>query len=159
MKKLIITLLIICLYSFPYVYFAMYQDFANASMIGYIVMIFGTSLLAFASKYVSNFIPFIIGNLASAATSFYFLYKMSVTYGVGWYEGYFKPLTPYQLFLLVSLLNVIPQLLFIKLAKKIKKPRNIDFFNISRLFMLRFCKAKKLTRIKLNDERFCDFSR
>lgn len=95
----------------------MYQDFANASMIGYAIMILGTSFLAFASKYVGHFSLFIIGNLASAAI----LYKMSVTYGVGWDKGYFKPLTPYQLFLLVSFLNMIPQLLFIKLANKIKK--------------------------------------
>lgn len=121
MRRLIISFFIVCLYSFPYVYFAMYQDFANASMIGYVVMLLGTSLLAFVSKYVGNFIPFIIGNLASAVISFYFLYKMNVIYGVGWDEGYFKPLTPYQLFLLVSFLNLIPQLLFMKLAKKIKK--------------------------------------
>lgn len=121
MKRFITNLLIVCLYSFPYVYFAMYQDFANASMIGYAIMILGTSFLAFASKYVGHFSLFIIGNLASAAISFYLLYKMSVTYGVGWDKGYFKPLTPYQLFLLGSFLNVIPQLLFIKLANKIKK--------------------------------------
>jgi len=99
----------------------MCQDFADGSMIGYAIMILGTSFLAFASGYAGYFILFIIGNLASAAISFYFLHKMNIAYGVGWDEGYFKPLDQYRLFLLVSFLNVIPQLLFIKLANKIKK--------------------------------------
>lgn len=120
----------------------MCQDFADGSMIGYAIMILGTSFLAFASGYAGYFILFIIGNLASAAISFYFLNKMNITYGVGWDEWSFKHLTPYQLFLLVGFLNVIPQLLFIKLAKKIKKPRNC---NVSRLFTLHFCNAGKLT--------------
>jgi len=121
MQKLIISILIICLYCFPFVYFSMHQDFANGSMVGYLIMIVGSSILAFLSKLFSNTIPFIIGNIASAIISFYFLYKMEISLGIGWDGGYFKPLTPYQLLLLVSFLNLIPQFFVIMLANKINK--------------------------------------
>ncbi len=38
-------------------------------------------------------------------------------------RGYFKPFTPYQLLLLVSFLNVIPQFLIMILVNKYKKSR------------------------------------
>jgi|SRR5690625_2358855 len=125
MKKLIISILIIGLYCFPFVYYAMYQDFSNASMYGYLIMIIGTVILAFSSKLFSNIIPFIIGNIASAFISFYFIYTKEVTLGIGWDGGYFKPLTPYQLLLLVSFLNLIPQLIVMKLANEMKKRRGL----------------------------------
>ncbi|MDA1677423.1 MULTISPECIES: hypothetical protein [unclassified Bacillus cereus group] len=121
MRKLIVIILIVCLYCFPFVYFSMYQDFANGSMIGYVIMVIGTSILAFFSKLFSNTIPFIIGNILSIIISYYFLYKMESELGVSWHRGYFKPFTPYQLLLLVSLLNVIPQFLVMILVKKHKK--------------------------------------
>src|SRR5690625_1643378 len=121
MQKLIISILIICLYCFPFVYFSMHQDFASGSMVGYLITIVGSSILAFLSKLFSNTIPFIIGNIASAIISFYFLYKMEISLGIGWDGGYFKPLTPYQLLLLVSFLNLIPQFFVIMLANKINK--------------------------------------
>ncbi len=121
MRKLIVMILIVCLYCFPFVYFSMYQDFANGSMIGYVIMLIGTSILAFFSKLFSNTIPFIIGNILSVIISFYFLYKMEIELGVSWHLGYFKPFTPYQLLLLVSFLNVIPQFLIMILVKKYKK--------------------------------------
>ncbi|CAM3851206.1 MULTISPECIES: hypothetical protein [Bacillus cereus group] len=121
MRKLIVMILIVCLYCFPFVYFSMYQDFANGSMIGYVIMVIGTSILAFFSKLFSNTIPFIIGNILSIIISFYFLYKMEIELGVSWHRGYFKPFTPYQLLLLVSFLNVIPQFFVMILVKKYKK--------------------------------------
>jgi len=120
MRKLIISILIVFLYCFPFVYFSMHQDFTNGSMLGYLIMIAGTSILAFFSQYFSNTIPFIVGNIASVIISFYFLYKMEITLGVGWDGGYFKPLTPNQLLLLVSILNLIPQFLVMWLANRIK---------------------------------------
>lgn len=121
MRKLVINILIVCLYCFPFVYFAMYQDFANRSMLGHLIMIVVTSILAFFSKFFSNTIPVILGNIISVFISFYFLKKMEVTLGIGWDGGYFKPLTPYQLLLLVSFLNLIPQYLVMKLANRYKK--------------------------------------
>lgn len=90
-------------------------------MLGYLIMIVVTSILAFIGKFFSNSIPIIIGNIASAIISFYFLHKMEITLGVGWDGGYFKPLTPYQLLLLVSFLNLIPQFLVMRLANRFKK--------------------------------------
>ncbi|WP_217587497.1 hypothetical protein [Lentibacillus saliphilus] len=121
MRKFITGILIVGLYCFPFVYFSMHQDFTNGSMFGYLIMIVGTSLLAFLSRYFSNTIPFIIGNVASFIISFYFLSKMEATLGVGWDDGYFKPLTPYQLLFLVSFLNLIPQLLVMSFANRMKK--------------------------------------
>lgn len=120
-RKLIVTILIVCLYCFPFVYFSMYQDFTNGSMLGYVIMVIGTSILAFFSKFFSNTIPLIIGNILSIIISYYFLYKMEVEFDVSWHRGYFKPFTPYQLLLLVSFLNVIPQFLVMILVKIYKK--------------------------------------
>lgn len=47
MKKTVIGILIVCLYCFPFVYFSMHQDFENSLMLGYLIMIIVTSLLAF----------------------------------------------------------------------------------------------------------------
>lgn len=121
MRKLIVSILIVCLYCFPFVYFSMYQDFANGSMIGYVIMVIGTSILAFSSTFFSNTIPLIIGNILSIIISYYFLYKMEIDLGVSWHRGYFKPFTPYQLLLFVSFLNVIPQFLVMIFVNKYKK--------------------------------------
>jgi len=119
--RLIVSILIVLLYCFPFVYFAMIQDFTNGSMFGYFILIIGTMILAFFSKYFNNTIPFIIGNITSIIISFYFLHNIESTLGSGWDKGYFKPLTPYQLLFLVSILNLFPQFIAIWLASKIKK--------------------------------------
>lgn len=125
MRGLVIKTLIVCLYCFPFVYISIYKDFSNGSMIGYLIMVIATSILAFCSKLFSNIIPLIIGNILSAIISFYSLYRMDIMLGDGWDGGYFKPFSPYQLLLLVSLLNLIPQFISMKLASGIKK-RKVD---------------------------------
>src|SRR5690625_1476324 len=117
MKKLVIRILIIFMYCFPFVYYSMYQDFEYGSLFGYLIMIVGTSILAFFVNISGKPILFIIVNIATGLISLYFVY----TYGIGWDEVYFKPLTPYQLLLLVSVLNLIPQFLVMKLTKTVKK--------------------------------------
>jgi|SRR5699024_616699 len=121
MKRLMISILIFCMYCFPFTYFSMYQDFEHGSMFGYLIMVVGTSILAFFVRIFGKSILFIIGNIATGLISFYFLHKMEVTLGIGWDGGYFKPLTPYQLLLLVSVLNLIPQFLVMKLTKIVMK--------------------------------------
>ena len=91
MRKIVIGILIVCLYCFPFVYFSMYQDFINRSMLGYLIMIVMTSLLAFCGKFLCNSIPFIVGNIVSVVSSFYFIGRMENTLGIGWDGGYFKP--------------------------------------------------------------------
>ncbi|WP_175074421.1 hypothetical protein [Terribacillus sp. AE2B 122] len=117
MKKIIVGILIVCLYCFPFVYNSMYQDFANRSMLGYLLMLMATLLLAFLGKLFSSSIYLIIGNIISIIISFYFINEMS------WNEewgGYFKPLTPNQLLIFASVLFLIPQLFAMRLAKKLK---------------------------------------
>lgn len=118
MRKLVIGILIVCLYCFPYVYFSMYQDFANGSMLGYILMITVTSLLAFCGKWYSNSIPVVMGNIVSAIVSFYLIGEIA---GNERWDGYFKPLSANQLLILVTILNLIPQYLIMKLANRHKK--------------------------------------
>lgn len=113
MRKIVIGILIVFLYCFPFVYFSMYQDFANHSMLGYLVMIIATSLLAFVGTLFSNPIFLVIGNILSLIISYYFLGEIS---GNERWGGYFKPLSPNQLLILVSFLNLIPQLIAMKLS-------------------------------------------
>ncbi|WP_102692193.1 hypothetical protein [Rummeliibacillus pycnus] len=118
MKKIVIGILIVCLYSFPFVYFSMYQDFANGSMLAYLMMIVLTSLLAYLGQFLCNSIPFVLGNIVSAIISYYFNVRMEDTYG--WDGGYFKPFSSTQLLVIVSVFNLIPQLIAMRLAKKYK---------------------------------------
>ena len=119
MKKTVMGIIIVCIYCFPFVYFSMYQDFANGSMLGYLLMIVLTSLLAFFGQFFSSSIPIMIGNILSVLSSFYFI----KTSNEDW-RGFFKPLSPYQLLILVSILNLIPQFLAMKFAKiKIKNKK------------------------------------
>ena len=78
MRKIIISVVIVCLYSLPFVYNSMNQDFANRSMLGYLFMIIATSLLAyFGTRFSHLFVP-IIGNVVSAIVSYYFVGEMMV---------------------------------------------------------------------------------
>lgn len=121
MGKIVIGILIVCLYCFPFVYFSMYQDFTNRLIIGYLLMIVVTSLLSYFCKIFSNSIFLIIGNIFSLLISFYFISDMA---GNEEWGGYFKPLTPYKLLFFVSFLNLIPQFFALKLANKHKMRKN-----------------------------------
>ena len=121
MRKVIVGILIVCLYCFPFVYFSMLQDFANGSMLGYLIMIVVTSLLAYFGKLYNSTIFVIIGNILSVVVSFYFINEMN---GNERWGGYFKPLAPYQLLILVSILNVFPQLIAMRLAVKKRNLRS-----------------------------------
>lgn len=117
LKKIGISILIICLYSFPFTYFSMYQDFINRSLVGYVIMIVATLLLAFLSKFYVNLVPMIVGNILSGFISLYFISRMMGS--IGW-DGYFKPASPNQLLIVVSFLNLIPQFIALKIAKRYK---------------------------------------
>lgn len=115
MRKLGIGLFIIVLYGFPFVFYSMHQDFSNGSMMGYIIMIVAVSLLAYFGRRFSHVSFLFIGNLLSAIVSFVLIGEMlgNQRWGV-----YFTPLTPYQLFILISVLQVIPQFMAVKLADR-----------------------------------------
>ena len=76
------------------------------------------SLLAFFGKLYSNSIPIILGNIVSGIISFYFISEMALNER---WSGYFKPLTPYQLLLFVTILNGVPQFFTMKLTNTYKK--------------------------------------
>ncbi|MDF2858043.1 MAG: hypothetical protein K0Q87_3894 [Neobacillus sp.] len=115
MKKISIGIFLVLLYCFPFVYYSMKLDFTNRSMIGYLIMIVSTSILAFLTKYFCNHIPFIIGNILSMIISFYFSGGMSDI--EMWEGGYFTPFNPSLLIVVVSLINLIPQYISMILAK------------------------------------------
>jgi len=117
LRRIVVGIIIVCLYCFPFVYFSMHQDFANRSMLGYFMMIIVTSLLAFFGKLSSHGLAIFIGNLLSIIISFYFISGMTENERWG---GYFKPVTPYQLLILVSILNLIPQFFAMKVANRYK---------------------------------------
>ncbi|TQR19464.1 hypothetical protein FG384_12520 [Psychrobacillus vulpis] len=117
MKKIGLSILFICIYCFPFVYFSMYQDFISGSMMGYIMMVIITSLVAFFSRFSNNISAIIIGNIVSTIISYYCMRNMIDNERWG---GYFKPLTPTHLLYLISLLNLIPQFMAMKLASKYK---------------------------------------
>lgn len=118
MKKIAMNILITCLYSFPFVYFSMYKDFTDSSMVGYLLMILTTSILAFIGQYSNHTIAVIIGNVVSTMVSYYFVTQMA---GDDRWGGYFKPLEPTHLLVLVSVLNVIPQRMAMNLAKQYRR--------------------------------------
>ncbi|MDQ0206942.1 hypothetical protein [Alkalicoccobacillus murimartini] len=69
MRKVMIGILIVCLYGFPYVFYSMYQDFATTSMSGYLLMIGVTSVLAFSCKFFSYSVFIFLGNIVSLLVS------------------------------------------------------------------------------------------
>ncbi|ULO09486.1 hypothetical protein H1230_12325 [Paenibacillus sp. 19GGS1-52] len=117
MRKIGINILIICLYCFPFVYFSMYKDFNNSSMVGYLMMVIITSIAAMLGNFYNKTVAVLIGNLASPLISGYFINMMI---GNERWAFFFKPFTPLQLLILVSFINLIPQLIVFKLTEKLK---------------------------------------
>lgn len=124
MRKKVISIIIICLYCFPFVYYSMYQDITNRSLYGYLILIVGTSVLSFLSDFFGNFKLIIIGNLVSIIISFCFIHWMGFDgRPYGWADDYFKPFGVNLSLFVFSLLNLIPQLLAMFIAKWIKPNR------------------------------------
>ncbi|RDU37911.1 hypothetical protein DRW41_08865 [Neobacillus piezotolerans] len=117
MKKIWVYSTLIA-YCFPFGYFAIYQDYKDGSMLGYLLLILGPAILAFINKLKGYTFLIVIGNLFSAGVSFYFSNQMA---GVDRWGYYFKPLTATSLLFTISILNLIPQFMAFKLAKQKKK--------------------------------------
>jgi len=130
MKKIALNVLIISLYSFPFVYFSMNQDFETGSIIGYVMMIIFTSTVAFFGKLTKNTLAIFIGNISSAIISFYFITQIASNHS---WDEFFKPLTPFQLFILISFLNMIPQLISMKLAAILRIKLNYIWIDETRM--------------------------
>lgn len=120
MKKVAVYSLIICLFSFPYAYFSISQDFNDSSMTGYLLMIIATTIIAFFGSLTNNTIAVFIGNIGSVIISFYFNSKMI---NIDSWDGYFKPIGSIRFLVVVSVVNLIPQLVAINFAKSLNKKR------------------------------------
>lgn len=121
MNKNITKIILVALYCFPYAYFSMYIDFTKGSMLGYLFMVLGMSLLAFMSKRFA-IVPFAaLGNILSAVISYISYRLWSGSLGEGWDYGYFKPLAPNSFIILIIVISLMPQLLVVLYKSKEKK--------------------------------------
>lgn len=117
MSKKFSSLIIVILYGFPFVYFAMYQDYTKFTMVGYVLMIAASSFLAFLSKRYSYTSIAVVGNILSFLVSFYFVHQLADD--SLWYS-YFKPFSPTQVLIMVSYLNTVPQTITLLVKKKVR---------------------------------------
>ncbi|MCB2291530.1 hypothetical protein LGK97_17550 [Clostridium sp. CS001] len=116
MKKWIVRLLLLVVFSFPYVYFSMYQDLINSSMIGHGLMIATLIPMIFICKKTHNLPVGALGNIISFIASY--LLVISST-GEKW-GYYFKPFTAVGLLIFVSIVIIILQLIVIGIIKSKK---------------------------------------
>lgn len=115
MKKMILNVLLIALYCFPFTYYAMYKDFSDASMVGYVFTIVLVTFNASLSALYGTKWAILIGNIISALVSYYF--TANVTGPERWF-GYFKPFQPTTLVIVVSILMLIPQMIAVFILKR-----------------------------------------
>jgi len=115
MKKIVISIVIIALFCFPYAYSAIKTDFAQASMIGYIPLIGVSIILSVIGTTLKCTPAVIVGNIASLIVSYYFVSHYS---GGDRWDGYFKPFDATITLYIISILNIIPQLIIVLLVKR-----------------------------------------
>lgn len=115
MKKIVINIIIVLLFCFPYAYLALKTDFEQASMIGYIPLIGASIVLSVIGTTFKCTPSVIVGNIASLIVSYYFVSHYS---GGDRWEGYFKPFDSTIMLYIISILNIIPQLIIVLLIKR-----------------------------------------
>lgn len=106
---------------YPFVYISMYLDFTKGTMLGYLIMVIGTSILAYFTTLSDTKYTVSIGNSLSLAVSYLWIHHMDTTTDWGYY---FAPVSTNQLLVLVTLLNMIPQLIVMHYVTKSKKNKN-----------------------------------
>ena len=114
MKK---TIAIIAMlgYACPFVYGAMFQDFSSWSMAGYMFMLVVTPVLAVVCSKAWGLKAVFLGNLITFFVSYYLIVGVE---DVERWEYYFKPLTPVQMLVFVSVGIGLLQLVVVKIMKK-----------------------------------------
>ncbi|OCS88375.1 hypothetical protein [Caryophanon tenue] len=112
-------ILLLILYSFPFMGIAMYIDFQRHSMLGYAMTMLATLALTYVAIKRSALFIIITGNIFSAIFS-YILVQMMATYE-GW-DGFFKPLSALQLLFVVTILYMMLQWIVIHLVKQTVSP-------------------------------------
>lgn len=116
MKKILSNLLLLVIYSFPFVFFAIYQDYIYDSMIGYAITLGAYCFLAFICKYTRRIPILILSNLLSFLTSFLLTLKLTTSE----WNYYFKPFTPLVFLIFLSVILILVQLpiaIFVKQKK------------------------------------------
>ncbi|KOC30901.1 hypothetical protein [Clostridium botulinum] len=117
MKKWIVRVLILIIYSFPYVYFGMYKDLTTASMVGYGLMLVALTILLIICEKTNNLVISILGNITSFVTS-YILVSNLTCEKAGYY---FKPFTAIGCCKFDTTVILIVQLITIAIIKKCKE--------------------------------------
>lgn len=120
--NLFIPIIYLC---FPFVYFAMYLYIKLGTMLGYVLMILGLIISTFIVLLISNKINVFIGNIFSFIMSFSLMYHVYLT--TDWHFHY-TPVEIQQivLFILLSILSLIPQVLVIKFFSKYVDIPNVN---------------------------------
>ncbi|OIN67223.1 hypothetical protein BLD48_06245 [Exiguobacterium sp. KRL4] len=121
MKKWWIGLAVLAGYCIPFVYLALLEDFKTGTLLGYLLLLVGFTVLAFTGQRWGHLLFVMAGNVLSYFISVYFAGQTDA-YG---FDGYFKPLTAEQLILLVSLLMLIPQLIAIVVAMSLEAKKRM----------------------------------
>ena len=96
-------------YGMPFVFLSMYGDATYDSMLLYAVMIVALSVLCFGIVKSKQFIVVVFGNLFSFITSYICIQHF---YTDIW-SWYFKPFTANGLFVAISVIITLIQLLFV----------------------------------------------
>jgi mannose/fructose/N-acetylgalactosamine-specific phosphotransferase system component IID len=121
MKKWRIGLAVLAGYCIPFVYLALLEDFKTGTLLGYLLLLVGFTVLAFTGQRWGHLLFVVAGNIVSYFISIYFAGQMDT---FDW-DGYFKPLTAEQLILLVSLLMLIPQWIAIVVAMSLEAKKRV----------------------------------
>lgn len=121
MKKGWIGLAVLAGYCIPFVYLALLEDFKTGTLLGYLLLLVGFTVLAFTGQRWGHLLFVMAGNVLSYFISVYFAGQTDA-YG---FDGYFKPLTAEQLILFVSLLMLIPQLIAIVVAMSLEAKKRL----------------------------------
>lgn len=114
---LYILILVVYLGS-PSAFYAMYFDYKYGTILGYLLMIIVLSILAYSCSMLDNKFLFFMGNILSFCMSFILNLNMDINTDWGYF---FAPLQTYQLLILITILNLIPQLIIVKIISEENK--------------------------------------
>ncbi|WP_114570085.1 hypothetical protein [Exiguobacterium flavidum] len=104
-RRMMFALAATLVYAAPYGFFALYLDWTTGTMIGYLGLL-APLAIAYASGRVKTLTPLVLGNVLSYAISYYEIGRM----GDEW-AGYFSPLAPETLLIVLTLFGVLIQAL------------------------------------------------
>ena len=102
-------------YACPFVYMAMFLDYSSWFMAGYANMLVVTPVLAVICSKAWGVKAVVLGNLLTFFVSYYYVVGVE---DVERWEYYFKPLTPVQMLVFVSVGIGLLQLVVVKIMKK-----------------------------------------